>query len=97
MDGREPSVFIADEVGALPIVYPIEAMRSGQILLNNPLGFIISTKYPTTYNPFEGEVSAAKKELDGLTDSKDTFALLFEPNEDIKKQWATNDNVFVAS
>lgn len=95
MDGREPSVFIADEVGALPIVYPIEAMQSGQILLNNPLGFIISTKYPTTYNPFEGIISAAKKELDGLTDSKDTFALLFEPNENIKKQWATNDNVLL--
>jgi len=41
MDGREPTVYIADEVGALPTNYPIEAMESGQIMVKNPLGFII--------------------------------------------------------
>ena len=30
MDGRMPNAFCADEVGALPISYPIDAMRSGQ-------------------------------------------------------------------
>ena len=44
MDGRLPNVFIADEVGALPISYPISAMRSGQLNILNKLGFIISTK-----------------------------------------------------
>ena len=46
MDGREPTVFVADEVGALVNSYPIEAMRSGQLLVVNKLGFLISTKYP---------------------------------------------------
>ena len=42
MDGRLPNAFCADEVGALPISYPIEAMRSGQLNILNKLGFIIS-------------------------------------------------------
>ena len=37
MDGRLPNVFCADEVGALPISYPIEAMRSGQLNILNKL------------------------------------------------------------
>ena len=60
MDGKEPSVFIADEVGALPTSYPVEAMRSGQLLIRNKLGFIISTKYPTADNPLEDEVDNTK-------------------------------------
>ena len=38
MDGRLPSVFCADEVGALNTNYPIEAMRSGQLNILNKLG-----------------------------------------------------------
>ena len=53
MDGRLPNAFCADEVGALPTSYPIEAMQSGQLNILNKLGFIISTKYPTIDNPFE--------------------------------------------
>lgn len=56
MDGRLPSVFCADEVGALNTNYPIEAMRSGQLNILNKLGFIISTKYPTIDNPFEDDL-----------------------------------------
>lgn len=46
MDGRLPNAFIADEVGALPTNYAIEAMRSKRLNILNKLGFIISTKYP---------------------------------------------------
>lgn len=91
MDGREPNVFIADEVGALPNNYPITAMESGQLLLKNRLGFIISTKYPTVDNPFEDEVAYAKKVLDGLSADDTIFSLLYEP--DNPKDWATDDNV----
>lgn len=66
MDGKEPSVFIADEIGALPTNYAIEAMRSGQLLVTNKLGFCISTKYPTIDNPLEDEVAHAKNVLDGV-------------------------------
>lgn len=89
MDGRLPSVFIADEVGALPNSYPINAMRSGQLNILNKLGFIISTKYPTVDNPFEDEVSYAKKVLDGIEKDETIFALLYEPDD--PKNWETED------
>ena len=95
MDGKEPNVFVADEVGALPSVYPIEAMRSGQLLVINKLGFIISTKYPTIDNPMEEEVGYAKKVLDDLVPDETIFALLYEPDE--TKNWTTDDNIILQS
>lgn len=89
MDGRLPNAFCADEVGALPISYPIEAMQSGQTNILNKLGFIISTKYPTIDNPFEDEVKYSKQVLDGLVDDDTRFSLLYEPDEVIG--WETND------
>lgn len=89
MDGKLPNAFCADEVGALPISYPIEAMRSGQLNILNKLGFIISTKYPTIDNPFEDEVNYAKRVLDKLQKDETVFALLYEPDE--TKGWETND------
>ena len=89
MDGRLPNAFIADEVGALPISYPIDAMRSGQLNILNKLGFIISTKYPTIDNPFEDEVSYSKKVLDGIEKDETRFSLLYEPDK--TKGWETDD------
>lgn len=89
MDGRLPNAFIADEVGALPISYPIEAMRSGQLNILNKLGFIVSTKYPTIDNPFESEIAYAKKVLDGIEHDETVFSLLYEPDK--QKGWETND------
>lgn len=89
MDGRLPTAFCADEVGALPTSYPIEAMQSGQINILNKLGFIISTKYPTINNPFEDWVSYAKKVLDGVQDDETIFSLLYEPDD--TKNWESND------
>lgn len=91
MDGRLPNAFCADEVGALPTGYPIEAMRSGQLNILNKLGFVISTKYPTIDNPFEDEVNYAKKVLDGIIKDETEFALLYEP--DNPKNWETDDLV----
>lgn len=89
MDGKLPNVFCADEVGALPISYPIQAMRSGQLNILNKLGFIISTKYPTVDNPFEDEVKYAKQVLDGIVKDDAVFALLYEPDQ--TKGWETDD------
>ena len=89
MDGKLPNVFCADEVGALPTSYPVEAMKSGQLNILNKLGFVISTKYPTINNPFEDEVGYAKKVLDGLESDETVFALLYEP--DNTKNWETDD------
>lgn len=95
MDGKLPNAFCADEVGALPVSYPIEAMRSGQLNILNKLGFIISTKYPTIDNPFEDEVAYSKKVLDGLEQDKTRFSLLYEP--DNTKNWETNDLILQQS
>lgn len=89
LDGRLPNAFCADEVGALPTIYPIEAMKSGQLNILNKLGFIISTKYPTIDNPFEDEVGYAKKVLNGIESDDTVFALLYEP--DNTKNWQTDD------
>ena len=94
-DGKLPNVFIADEVGALPVNYMIEAMRSGQLNILNKLGFIISTKYPTIDNPFEDEVSYSKKILDGIIKDETRFSLLYEP--DNPKNWETDDLVLQQS
>ena len=91
MDGKLPNAFCADEVGALPISYPIDAMRSGQLNILNKLGFIISTKYPTIDNPFEDEVRYSKRVLDGLENDETRFSLLYEPDK--TKDWETDDIV----
>lgn len=95
MDGKLPNAFIADEVGALPVSYPLEAMKSGQLNILNKLGFIISTKYPTIDNPFEDEVSYSKKILDGLEHDETRFSLLYEPDK--IKGWETNDLILQQS
>lgn len=89
MDGKLPNAFCADEVGALPISYPIQAMKSGQLNVLNKLGFIISTKYPTIDNPFEDEVKYSKQVLDGVEDDESRFSLLYEPDK--TKGWETDD------
>lgn len=95
MDGKLPNAFCADEVGALPVSYPIEAMRSGQLNILNKLGFVISTKYPTIDNPFEDEVNYSKRVLDGLEKDETRFSLLYEPDE--TKGWETNDLILKQS
>ena len=89
MDGRLPNAFCADEVGALPTSYPIEAMQSGQLNILNKLGFIISTKYPTIKNPFEDEVARSKRVLDGVDEDETRFSLLYEPDK--TTGWETDD------
>lgn len=95
MDGKLPNAFIADEVGALPTSYPIEAMKSGQLNIMNKLGFIISTKYPTIDNPFEDEVKYSKRVLDGLEKDETRFSLLYEPDK--TTGWETDDLILQQS
>lgn len=91
MDGKLPNAYCADEVGALPNTYAIEAMQSGQLNILNKLGFIISTKYPTIDNPIEEYDSYAKKVLDGIVKDESIFALLYIP--DNPKNWESDDLV----
>lgn len=95
MDGKLPNAFCADEVGALPVSYPIEAMQSGQLNILNKLGFIISTKYPTIDNPFEDQVKYSKRILDGLEKDETIFSLLYEPDK--TDGWETDDLILKQS
>lgn len=95
LDGKLPSVFCADEVGALPNSYAIDAMQSGQLNILNKLGFIISTKYPTLNNPFEDEIDYSKRVLDGVVKDETRFSLLYEP--DNIKDWQTDDLILQQS
>ena len=95
MDGRMPNAWIADEVGALPTNYPIEAMEKGQVGVKNKLGFIISTKYTTIDNPFEDEVNYSKRVLDKLVKDERRFSLLYEPDE--TKGWETDNLILKQS
>ncbi|MBR1844260.1 MAG: terminase [Lachnospiraceae bacterium] len=94
-DGKQPNVFLADEVGALPNNYAIEAMQSGQLQLQNKLGCVVSTKYPNDTNPFEDEVAYAKSVLDENIQDETLFSLLYEPDE--TKGWETNDCILMQS
>lgn len=96
MDGKLANMFLADEAGAMDD-YPVEAMRSSQITLKNKLGIIISTQYPNDNNVMLDEIDYAKKVLDGLTEKKNYFALLYEPDEEIINEWETNDLVIYQS
>ena len=51
LDGKLPSVFLADEVGALPNAYALEAMRSGQLTILNKLGCIPTTAFDWLNSP----------------------------------------------
>lgn len=96
MDGKLANIFLADEAGAMDD-YPVEAMRSSQITLKNKLGIIISTQYPNDNNVMLDEIDYAKKVLDGLTENKRYFSLLYEPNENLIKEWESNDLVIYQS
>ena len=96
LDGKLAAVFNIDEAGLLPD-YPLEAMRSSQITLKDKLGIVISTQYPNDSNVMLTEIDIAKKTLDRMIDNKRYFALLYEPNEEIRVNWRTDENVIYQS
>lgn len=96
LDGKLAAVFNIDEAGLLPD-YPLEAMRSSQITLKDKLGIIISTQYPNDNNVMLTEIDISKKTLDRLIENKRYFALLYEPDEEIRVDWRTDDNVIYQS
>jgi len=93
MDGKLANAFLADEAGAMDS-YPIEAMRSSQITLDNALGIIISTQYPNDNNGFIDELDISKKVLDGVLANNGRFALIYEPDEEYTNgdAWMNEDN-----
>lgn len=99
LDGKTAFAFLADEIGAMDD-YPIEAMRSSQVSMNNKMGILLSTQYPNDSNGLITEVDAAKRLLDALGTDEEKgiirrriFALLYEPDKELINDWQNNDNV----
>lgn len=93
MDGRMPSLALIDECSALPSSYPISALRLGALPVKNKLIIMISTKYDRIDTPFEDELIYFRNVLDGVVQDDTAFSLIYEPDNDIKKEWETNDLV----
>lgn len=95
LDGRLATVWVGDEVGALKNSYPLEAMQSSQITLEEKFGIIISTAYESLENPMVDNVNYAKKVLDGTIEDDTTFALIYEPDD--YAEWMTDKALLQAN
>lgn len=81
-DGLMPSGAILDEVGAFKDGGLIESMASGMLSIENRLLILISTSYPNTTNPFLEYTEYSKRVLDGVTEDKKLFAMLYSLDEE---------------
>lgn len=95
LDGRLATVWVGDEVGALKNSYPLEAMQSSQITLEEKFGIIISTAYESLNNPMTENVNYAKKVLDKVVNDDTTFALIYEPDD--YNEWMTDNALYQAN
>lgn len=72
-----PSAFIADEVGAFKDYKNINAMKSGQLSVKNPLRFKLTTAYAEDKSIMLEELDYIKKVFNGLVDDDRMFALVY--------------------
>lgn len=77
-----PSAFIADEVGAFKDYANINAMKSGQLNVENPLMFLITTAYAEDQSIMLDELDYLKKIYNGTTPNERVFALLYYADEE---------------
>lgn len=91
MDARKPNCFIADEVGCLKNSYPIDAMKTGQLSVQNRLGILISTAYDEI-NPMEEYVEYSQKVLDGIIEDETHFSMLYRADD--PNDWLSDEVIF---
>jgi phage terminase large subunit-like protein len=72
-----PSAFIADEVGAFKDYGNINAMKSGQLNVKNPLRFKLTTAYAEDKSIMLEEIAYIKKVFSGFIEDERMFALLY--------------------
>lgn len=78
----KPSAFIADEFGAMKDNSNVEAMKSGQLNIRNPLMFRLTTAYAEDKSIMLGELDYLKKIYKGLETDDRLFALVYYATED---------------
>lgn len=72
-----PAAVIADEVGAFTDNSNVEAMRSGQLSVLNPLMMKITTAYSESDSIMLEELEYDRAVLDGTIDNKRIFSLIY--------------------
>lgn len=77
-----PSTFIADEYGAMKDNANVEAMRSGQLSVRNPLMFKLTTAYAEDKSIMLDELEYLKKFYKGLETDDRLFALVYYATEE---------------
>lgn len=77
-----PSAFIADEIGAFTNNKNIEAMKSGQLSVRNPLRFKITTAYAESQSIMISELEYLNKIFNGKVKNDRVFALLYYATEE---------------
>lgn len=77
-----PSAFIADEYGAMKDNANVEAMRSGQLSVRNPLMFKLTTAYAEDKSIMLDELEYLKKIYKGLEKDDRLFALVYYATEE---------------
>lgn len=76
-----PSAFVADEIGAFKDYANINAMKSGQLSVRNPLRFKLTTAYAEDKSIMLEELDYLKKVYSGFIEDKRSFALLYYAEE----------------
>jgi phage terminase large subunit-like protein len=77
-----PACFCADECGAFKDYANINAMKSGQLSVKNPLRFKLTTAYAEDKSIMLEELAYIKKVFDGLIQDDRMFALLYYADEE---------------
>lgn len=78
----QPSVFVADEIGAFKDRKNISAMQSGQLGIPNPLQFKLTTAYAEDKSIMLEELDYLKKVFASTIENERVFALLYYANEE---------------
>lgn len=78
----KPSAFIADEFGAMKDNSNVEAMKSGQLNIKNPLMFRLTSAYAEDKSIMLGELDYLKKIYKELEKDDRLFALVYYATEE---------------
>lgn len=79
-----PSAYIADEIGAFRDYKNINAMKSGQLSVKNPLRFKLTTAYAESESIMLEELDYIRKVYDGVVEDDRMFALLYYAEDEHK-------------
>ena len=90
-NGKRPQLFVLDEVATLTDFSLSQAMKYGQMSVNNPLAIYISTAYTIEGNIFKQQCELLKNILDGIVEGEHIFGMLFELDEKDLGNWNNFD------